>query len=247
MARPVARPPGHFLFRLTAVRQPDIDVTVIKNINTGIYVIRNAMGGDCYIGSAAQNFQFRWSEHRLDLNKGCHHNPRLQAAWKKYGEQMFSFTILQECLPEKCLEYEQRWMDVLNPEYNLCRKAGSRLGQKDSPETRLKKSLRCGHPQEVEARAKMSLAKHGNKNAFGHKMSAGLIEKLRAINLGSKHTEDHCRKIKESNLGSRNHFFGKKHTDESLEKMRIAKTGKHCSAETRAKMSASHLALNRKS
>jgi hypothetical protein len=60
------------------------------------------------------------------------------------------------------------------------------------------------------------------------------------ITKGVKHSNEHRAKISSAITGEANPFFGKKHTAESLEKMRNAKLGKVPTDEAKAKMSAAH-------
>lgn len=53
----------------------------------------------------------------------------------KYGYSKFSVEILEYCSPEECIKREQHFIDLLNPSYNLKRKAGSSLGYKHGEET----------------------------------------------------------------------------------------------------------------
>jgi len=59
---------------------------------TGIYLITHRVSGKRYVGKSV-NIRRRWSEHR----KGLSHCPALEAALKKYGEDAFSWEILQTC------------------------------------------------------------------------------------------------------------------------------------------------------
>lgn len=61
----------------------------------------------------------------------------------------------------------------------------------------------------AETRAKLSLARMGNKNNFGHKASEETREKMRLAHSGEK-----------------NHFFHKCHTEEAKEKIRLSRIGK---------------------
>lgn len=54
----------------------------------------------------------------------------------KYGYSGFSFAILEYCDKNDIINREQYYIDILNPEYNLCRVAGSSLGLKRSEETK---------------------------------------------------------------------------------------------------------------
>jgi len=156
---------------------------------TGIYCIKNLVTGSFYIGSAARDIIQRWRLHRSNLNLDRHPNYRLQSDWIFYGAPSFSFSVLEECAPDKCVEREQWMIDVFDPYYNIQRIAGSQLGyrhtpetrakmraskQNISPETRSKMSISArnrDHPtgwhHSLSARAHMSTAKMGNKNRLG--------------------------------------------------------------------------------
>jgi group I intron endonuclease len=58
----------------------------------------------------------------------------------KHGYSNFSLTILEYCEPDKCLERENLYLNLLKPEYNILLTAGSRLGYKYSDESRKKMS-----------------------------------------------------------------------------------------------------------
>lgn len=133
--------------------------------DTGIYAIRNVQNGNLYIGSAVR-FGWRSTKHRLYLDRGTHHSPHLQRAWKKYGPGSFRFELLLRCTKEDLLFYEQRAIDSYKPEYNVCPKAGSCLGVKRSEE--FKRAIRDrGAPyvmtEEMKKRISDSLKgrKHG--------------------------------------------------------------------------------------
>jgi group I intron endonuclease len=177
---------------------------------TGIYCIRNLINGHLYIGSAARDIKKRWRQHRHELTRGKHPNCHLQAAWRFYGEASFRFGILEACLPEECLTYEQHWLDLFNPEYNICRAAGSRLGVKHSETVRLKMITRQRSP---EARAHMHEVMKGKQNFLGHKHSPQTKAIMSAIMQGNKHA-----------LGSKSNI-GRKASTETRRKMGLAHLG----------------------
>ena len=109
-------------------------------MKSGIYKITNIVNNHCYIGSAI-NIEGRWRTHKSFLNKGKHHSIYLQRAWNKYGENNFEFSILEKCEDSLLIEREQFYFEEINPEYNICKIAGSCLGIKFSDESNLKKSL----------------------------------------------------------------------------------------------------------
>lgn len=99
----------------------------------GVYEISNLVNGKRYIGSAV-SFKKRWGVHRSYLRKGTHHSKKLQSAWAKYGETAFRFNPLLVCGKSDLVFFEQRCLDSMAPEYNLCKVAGSQLGVKHTPE-----------------------------------------------------------------------------------------------------------------
>jgi hypothetical protein len=106
----------------------------MKNLtNCGIYKIQNTENFKLYIGSA-KNFKDRFRRHKASLVGSRHINKHLQAAWNKYGEENFIFQPLFECSKEELLNWEQYFLDIYNPEYNICKKAGNTLGYKHTEE-----------------------------------------------------------------------------------------------------------------
>jgi group I intron endonuclease len=75
-----------------------------------IYQITNMINGKYYIGSAG-SFERRQWQHKNDLKRNAHKNPRLQSAWNKYGEEAFVFEVL-ETVPEgeNQLKAEDVWL-----------------------------------------------------------------------------------------------------------------------------------------
>lgn len=107
-------------------------MTSKKNI-PAIYSITNKQNGKIYIGSAVQRFS-RWAVHKKGLRNNNHSNRHLQRAWNKYGENSFTFDVIED-VPDKnmLLEREQYWMDHYKSYddrygYNIAKIAGSSLG-----------------------------------------------------------------------------------------------------------------------
>lgn len=62
---------------------------------SGIYTITNKVTGKLYIGESLDIYR-RWhDEHIPQLRKNCHYNKELQKDFNKYGEENFSFDILE--------------------------------------------------------------------------------------------------------------------------------------------------------
>lgn len=98
-------------------------------MNSGIYEIRNIINNKTYIGSS-KNLNHRRSTHFYDLRNNKHKNPHLQKSFNKHGENNFIFSILKECKLEDLISQEQYFLDILKPEYNILKIAGSSVGIK---------------------------------------------------------------------------------------------------------------------
>jgi len=177
-------------------------------LSSGIYSIKNTVNGKQYIGSAV-TMRYRWNDHKKGLSLGKHANCILQNAWAKYGEKAFVFTPLLVCAKDQLLFYEQRAIDILRPEYNICKIAGSMLGIKHSK------------PRSIEHRAKISEYTKGNKNW-----------------LGRTHSDEAKAKISASKKGKPNGLLGIKRSPETCAKLSVALTGLKRSPEECLKMSA---------
>lgn len=188
-----------------------------------IYRITNMANGKYYIGSA-ESFARREWQHKYDLKRKAHKNPRLQAAWDKYGEEMFVFEVLLE-IPEgqNQLRIEDEYLKkcVGQPDcYNINPSAESpRLGMGFSQESKDKISnsrkgkhagknhYRYGKTVSLEVREKISAAQRGKPKSSGRKVSEEGKAKIRAnIQAGRSHM----------------HWLGRKHTEETKNKLRKA-------------------------
>lgn len=115
---------------------------------TGVYKITCLSNGKFYIGSAAtinnnrfrSGFYKRFDNHKVMLRNNNHPNLHIQRAWNKYGEENFKFEILELCSKDKCIYLEQKYMDLLKPQYNIRKVAHSNVGIKFSDITKKKMS-----------------------------------------------------------------------------------------------------------
>lgn len=129
---------------------------------SGIYKITNTANGKCYIGCAV-NIKKRFYEHKWALTRGEHGNPHLQAAWQKYGEEAFEFSVIELVEdPAQLLDVETVHIQGSDPElvYNILNAPRSTsLGLRRTPEVRRKTSEAVSrHFEDPENRRKTSEA-----------------------------------------------------------------------------------------
>jgi group I intron endonuclease len=141
----------------------------------GIYRRVHLVSGKSYVGSSVNlgvRFKRYYSYKNLTDPK---QNMIINKALLKYGYSGFKLDILEYCSKETVIAREQYYLDLLKPEYNTLKKAGSSLGYTHSEETRAK--MKEAYYSKVrtlseEARAKI---RESNRNR-----SEGLKEKDRA-------------------------------------------------------------------
>lgn len=110
-------------------RSDNFDSAQLVPKESGVYQIKCRVNGKIYVGSSV-NMRHRWSQHRRHLNEGRHRNAHLQAAWTKYGESTFHFSVLQFVERSELLRVEQEWLVRTNCTkrgvgYNIYDVAGS--------------------------------------------------------------------------------------------------------------------------
>ena len=79
--------------------------------NIGIYKIVNNINGMVYVGQTKEKFHRRFWLHRWKLRNGTHDNLYLQRAWNKYGEENFSFEVIEILSKDKIDEREKFWIE----------------------------------------------------------------------------------------------------------------------------------------
>ena len=145
----------------------------------GVYKIVNMINGKIYIGST-KDFKDRWNRHLRQLRRGKHHSKHLQRAYDKYGENSFSFEIIEICAEEQRLEREQYYLDTLLPfgdrGYNESKQATNCVlyGEDNGMYgKRGEDNPNFGRKKKEETKKKMSMAAKGKKKTelSKHKLS----------------------------------------------------------------------------
>lgn len=106
----------------------------------------------------------------------------ISKALLKYGYSNFSLEILEYCESSETILREQYFLDLLNPEYNVLKIAGSTLGYKHSEEALAK--IKAGSASLTSERIAKRLEQLKNLNASQeHK------EHLKNLNSSGQHKE----------------------------------------------------------
>lgn len=85
----------------------------------GIYKIENKINGHCYIGQS-RDIERRWRDERSAANTPTdneYESPRSRA-FRKYGIENFTFTVLEECSIERLNERERYYIQKYNSYFN---------------------------------------------------------------------------------------------------------------------------------
>ena len=230
-------------------------------MKTGVYCILNTIDGKRYVGQSCY-MDKRRLRHFSDLVGGKHYNSHLQKAFIKYGRESFEWHILEE-VPEEMLDIRERvWIEYYqsnNHQFGYNNETGGCLLKHHSEETRRKMSEARKNPS-VETRMRLSKAKKGKPS--GHLGKHHSSEARRKISeslignsycLGKHFSDEGRRRMSEAHKGKswseaqkeaqrwivHNHFLGKHHSKET--RLKISESTKNMSAETRRRMSESHM------
>jgi group I intron endonuclease len=187
-----------------------------------IYKISNLENKKFYIGSTV-NYKRRKKQHLWYFSIGKN-SPRLQRSFNKYGESSFIFEIIETVDNiNDLLKREQFYLDNLKPwdpeiGYNICKNAGSWLGNSHSEETKkILKDKATGYNHTKESKIKMSNSSPRISGENHHMY-------------GKKHTDESKEKIKKSNskLSGESHpMYQKKWDTSHLEKFSEKSRGKN--------------------
>jgi group I intron endonuclease len=161
---------------------------------SGIYRLTNLENGKFYVGSSV-DLGCRFTTYYYFLYLSVRSKSSLICrALLKYGYSKFKVEILEYCEKENLLVREQYYLDLLKPEYNILKTAGSSIGFKHSEETLTKFRARK-HTEETlekfktrvlsaEARAKISAIK-GSKVVVSDLLT-GEINEYNSIHMAAK-------------------------------------------------------------
>jgi group I intron endonuclease len=228
-----------------------------------IYLATNTVNGKRYVGQTV-NPHKRWRDHKSAARRNI--DKAFYAAMRKYGEDAFVFETLATGGDKVSLTAGENFFikmyESLDREkgYNRCeagpcgrfteesRKKMSawQTGRKLTPEHRanLSKGLKGKIVFSPETRQRISQRMKGKKTALGTHWSEESKAAVRGIKKSPEVVEAlrqrgiaRAPELSKKMLGEGNPFFGKKHSEETLAKMRAYKrTPEHCRKISLSKM-----------
>lgn len=143
----------------------------------GIYMWTNKVNGKIYIGSSVDLSKRLRNYFNTSYLSDLKDIMIIYKALLAHGFDNFRLDILEHCKPSELINREQYYIDLLKPDYNILKVAGSSLGVKRSIETIAK--IREG----ALSRSEEALAKNR--------------EHLKILNASQKH-KDHLTKLNAS-------------------------------------------------
>ena len=179
-----------------------------------------------YVGQTINTLAKRKSQHLADTRCVLLHN-----AIKKYGDNLY-WTILDRASSIEELNLkEARWIKLLKSlkpnGYNL-QSGGDNYTHSKCSNLKVSKAKR-GILFTEEHKAKLSKAHKGSKRSIQHSLNISKALKGRKItwkdkisnsNKGRVFTEEHRKNIAKAMTGENSHRYGKKHSKETIEKIR---------------------------
>jgi len=180
-----------------------------------IYKIINTVNGKFYVGSTT-NTKERFRTHRNRLRSGRHHAKHLQAAWNKYGEQVFVFHVVQTVPDEESLQAaEDVWLaEHVGKDYCYNKSKYSDAPMRGVPR---EEHPNFGRPKTEEER-----------QAISSTLKAFYAEDVaNHPRFGKRHTEEVKERIRQKKLSNPTQaWLGKKRSAETKEKIGQAQKGK---------------------
>ncbi len=144
-------------------------VLIENNNKSGVYIWVNKINNESYVGSSINITNRLRSYYNINYLKGktVLYNSRIYGALLKYNYCNFKLKILEYCNKEYLKVREQHYIDLLKPEYNICKTAGSMLGFKHSLKTleKFKNRYCAGHTTIVLNKENNNIKKYNSVRA----------------------------------------------------------------------------------
>jgi len=217
-----------------------------KQPTIGVYKISNILSGRYYIGYSS-NIERRFSVHRSKLKQNCHDNIFLQRAYNLDGEDKFKYEIIHVCdTEEEAKDIELQYLTDLSIRdilYNLnYNNSGGDLlthhPEKEAIREKILNSYKETLSKMTPEERSQKYGKFGERNGmYGKSHTEETRKKISEINKGrqspnkgtqlSDERKQQLSEIKKGKYqGDKNPFFGKHHTEETIQKIREKNKGR---------------------
>ena len=157
----------------------------------GIYKITNNVNGKVYIGQSI-NIEARWKDHINTLNRNISHSVLLQRAWNKYGQENFSFEILELCSEDMLDDVEIKYIEF----YDACRN-GYNIESGGNKNKCMSESTK----QKLREKAKERLSDPTKNPMYDKHHTAKTKEKISISNKGRILSEEMKKKLSDVRMG----------------------------------------------
>ena len=199
--------------------------------DTGIYKLTHKDSGKVYIGQS-KHLKRRLNEHKRCENSEDKKGSQsvVRRAIKKYSFDAFDFEIILYCQEGEYMNMIEtkliQFYDCLVPKGYNVRDGGNKVFMSEEGRKRISKA-NSGRIVSEETRLKLS--ESGKKAYLNNPRGDEWNQKLSIALIGKKKSEEHILKISErrkefikNNPNSVKNMLGKKHSDETKQKMRDA-------------------------
>lgn len=151
-----------------------ISITSIPR-TSGVYEFRNKVNNKVYVGSS-KNLYYRLKDHLKTLHTNRHYNKHFQSSWDKYGEENFTFNVIELCSVYEILNVEQKYIDLYKAcdkkyGYNIIPNALNSSGYNWTEEERIRRSKyeyekyqNLSDEEKEKRRKQLTIASHSRKN-----------------------------------------------------------------------------------
>lgn len=203
-----------------------------------IYGIRTDHNSKVYVGST-NNFSKRVGTHLRQLSNGVHHNAYLQRVYDKYGADNLLFFIIEYVVnAEELLQIEDYYINANITGYNIADACGGDNFTNNPNKEYIREKISTGlnnyYNTLTDEEKKQKYGRFGSDNPnWKGGVSKKLCPKCEINEISSRNdTCFSCRDISKSF----NPFYGKKHSEETKQKLREANLGRKHSEKTKQKI-----------
>jgi len=199
--------------------------------DTGIYKLTHKDSGKVYIGQS-KHLKRRLNEHKRCENSEDKKGSQsvVRRAIKKYSFDAFDFEIILYCQEGEYMNMMEtkliQFYDCLVPKGYNVRDGGNKVFMSEEGRKRISKA---NSGRIVSEKTRLKLSESGKKAYLNNPRGDEWNQKLSIALTGKKKSEEHILKISErrkefikNNPDSVKNMLGKKHSDETKQKMRDA-------------------------